>query len=85
MHKCEMRGICAFYSGTVKNVPGPSAYMKAKYCHKRSAACARLKNHDFVPVSDIDNYLTPFGQIGSAKLFGQSKQGFLPFMMSTWL
>lgn len=67
MTKCMKIGVCAFYSGSLRMVPGPSAYMKAEYCHKRPMSCIRLQNDDTLSVNDQSNRVTPLGLIGKVK------------------
>lgn len=67
MDKCEKIDMCAFYSGSLRMVPGPSAYMKAEYCHKRPSSCLRFRNDGNKPVSDQDNRVTPLGLINIAR------------------
>lgn len=61
MAVCRLIDECAFYSGSLRGVPGPSTYLKEHYCHNSMENCDRLRRHAMEPVSDPRNNVTPLG------------------------
>lgn len=75
MPRCSRIDECAFYSGALASVPGPSAYIKDAYCHSRPEACSRLRRDRLDGVSSTDNQITPLGRCLSMPAFMLFRHG----------